>query len=403
MREQLPKIVNLSLVSGLVILGSSIISPVLPQYALSFSIPVALTGWAVSSFALARMGLDIPSGLLADRFGRKRIMVIGLILICASSMLSGTAQTYLWLIAGRVVQGIGSAIYMTAATTWVAQMSAGKYRGRFMSVYSGIVFASTSFGPTIGGFTAVHFGINAPFFVYGGSALLGLLATIPLKEETDSDQKARSKVNVKDIYGIITNRSFLIVCLSVMALFFLRSGIRSTLIPLYSSLNLNLTEDKIGLVLTVAAIVSSILAVPSGWISDRFGRKVSTMSCLFLSAIAVMLVPFQSSLNGLLYVMIFYGFATGLQGSIAAWPADIAPPDKLGTAMGIYRVIGDIGFFLGPITVSYVADYTGQSTITYAPFLVTTVMAVTVGIVTIWARDPVRRRHREERDSSSPA
>ena len=403
MREQLPKIVNLSLVSGLVILGSSIISPVLPQYALSFSIPVALTGWAVSSFALARMGLDIPSGLLADRFGRKRIMVIGLILICASSMLSGTAQTYLWLIAGRVVQGIGSAIYMTAATTWVAQMSAGKYRGRFMSVYSGIVFASTSFGPTIGGFTAVHFGINAPFFVYGGSALLGLLATIPLKEETDSDQKARSKVNVKDIYGIITNRSFLIVCLSVMALFFLRSGIRSTLIPLYSSLNLNLTEDKIGLVLTVAAIVSSILALPSGWISDRFGRKVSTMSCLFLRAIAVMLVPFQSSLNGLLYVMMFYGFATGLQGSIAAWPADIAPPDKLGTAMGIYRAIGDIGFFLGPITVSYVADYTGQSTITYAPFLVTTVMAVTVGIVTIWARDPVRRRHREERDSSSPA
>jgi len=69
MKRRLLVILNLSLVSGFVILGVSIISPVLPQYARSFSVPVELVGWAVAAFASARLGMDIPAGFLADRFG----------------------------------------------------------------------------------------------------------------------------------------------------------------------------------------------------------------------------------------------------------------------------------------------------------------------------------------------
>src|SRR4030065_1893769 len=130
MKQRLFEILNLSLVSGLVILGMSIISPVLPQYALSFSIPVALVGWAVSAFALARLVMDIPAGFLADRFGRKRNMILGLVLIIVSSIAAGTAEDYAWLIFARVVEGLGSALYITSATTRGAQGTAGEPRGR---------------------------------------------------------------------------------------------------------------------------------------------------------------------------------------------------------------------------------------------------------------------------------
>ena len=180
MKQRLLVILNLSLVSGFVVLGISIISPVLPQYALSFSIPVALVGWAVSAFALARVVMDIPAGFLADRFGRKRNMVFGLILIILSSIAAGTANNYAWLISARIVQGIGSALYVTSATTWVAQVTIGEARGRYMSLYSGLIFAGASFGPTIGGYSAVHFGLRAPFFAYALFALIGLIATLPL-------------------------------------------------------------------------------------------------------------------------------------------------------------------------------------------------------------------------------
>jgi DHA1 family multidrug resistance protein-like MFS transporter len=392
MKKRLLVILNLSLVSGFVILGISIISPVLPQYALSFSVPVSVTGWAISTFALARTFMDVPSGFMADRFGRKRNMIIGLILIIVSSIAAGLAESYTWLLVARVVEGIGSALYVTAATTWVAQISSGPYRGRFMSIYSGLIFAGTAFGPTIGGYSAVHFGLNAPFFVYAALALFGLIATIVLKEESEHPDAMQERVQLKDIPSVVLNWPFILVNLSVLALFFLRAGVRSTLVPLYAALDLGLSEDKIGLVLTMAAIVTAAISYPSGWLSDRIGRKKPIMTCLFLSAFAVLLIPLQKSMGSLAAVMAFYGFATGLQGSIAAWPADVAPKGKLGTAMGVYRVIGDIGMVLGPLAVTYVTAYTGQSVITFVPFLVPAFLSVVIGFMLIRAKDTVSRR-----------
>ncbi len=396
MKQQLSVILNLSLVSGCVILGVSIISPILPQYALSFSIPVALVGWAISAFALARVVMDIPAGFLSDRFGRKRNMILGLVLIILSSIAAGLAGNYTWLILARIVGGIGSALYMTSATTWVAQISAGKSRGRYMSLYTGLVFAGTAFGPTVGGYTAAHFGLNAPFFAYAVLGLAGLIATLPLKETADASRAERSGMRIKDILSVLSNGPFMLVNCAVLALFFLRVGVRSTLVPLYASLNLGLSEERIGILLTVAAVATAVSTFPSGWLSDRVGRKRPMMACLFLSGIAVLLVPWQGSLAGLMGIMGFYGLATGLQGSMAAWPADVAPKDRLGTSMGVYRVMGDIGMVLGPITVTYIADYTGDLTVTFMPFLAPALLAFVVGVMMIWAKDPARRRRAEE-------
>jgi DHA1 family multidrug resistance protein-like MFS transporter len=396
MRQRLFVILNLSLVSGCVILGVSIISPVLPQYALSFSIPVALVGWAISAFALARVVTDIPAGLLADRFGRKRIMILRLVLIILSATGAGLADTYAWLIVARIVGGIGSALYMTAGITWVVQVTAGNARGRYMSTYTGLVLAGTMFGPTIGGYTAARFGLNAPFFAWAALGVAGLIATIPLREPAESSQAERSKMQVKDILSVLSYRPFMLVNCAVLALFFLRIGVRSTLVPLYASLNLGLSEDRIGLLLTVAAVATVACTFPAGWLSDRVGRKRPVMACLFLSGIVVLFVPWQGSLAGLMGVMACYGLVSGLQGSMAAWPADVAPKGKLGTSMGVYRVMGDTGMFLGPITVTYIADHTGDLMVTFTPFLAPAILVFVVGILMIRAKDPARRRHAEE-------
>jgi len=392
MKQRLFTILNLSVVSGCVILGVSIISPVLPQYALSFSVPVALVGWAVSAFALARVVMDIPAGLLADRFGRKKIMILGLVLIIVSATGAGLADTYAWLIFARVVGGVGSALYMTAGITWVVQVTAGKARGRYMSMYTGLVLAGTILGPTIGGYTAARFGLNAPFFAWAALGVAGLIATIPLKEPADSSKAA---IRVEDVVSVFKNRPFMLVNCAVLALFFLRIGVRSTLVPLYASLNLGLSEERIGLLLTVAAVATVACTFPAGWLSDRVGRKRPVMACLFLSGIVVLFIPSQGGLAGLMGVMACYGLVSGLQGSMAAWPADVAPKGKLGTSMGVYRVMGDVGMFLGPITVTYIADYTGDLTVTFEPFLAPAILVFVVGVLMIWAKDPARRRHIE--------
>lgn len=391
MKRRLYLILNLSVVSGFVIMGFSVISPVLPQYALSFDVSISLTGWAVSSFALARLIMDLPAGILSDRFGRKRNMMVGLVLIFISSILSGMAPSYLWLLLGRIVQGLGSAIYVTSTTAWVAEVSAGEYRGRYMSLYSGLVFAGTSFGPAIGGFSASYFGLNGPFFIYGGLALLGLLATIPLEEAVHSAHKGKFIVP-GDFKDVLTNHSFLLVCSAVFALFFIRAGGRSTLVPLYASLNAGLSAAQIGLLMTVAAVATSIISYPAGWLSDRVGRRIPIMSCLFLTAIIGLLIPLQQDMWSLTLVMGFYGLATGLQGSIAAWPADVAPEGRLGTAMGVYRVAGDIGYVLGPLAVTYAVGGAENAVIPFIPFVIPSIVAIIAGIAVIWAKDPAARR-----------
>jgi DHA1 family multidrug resistance protein-like MFS transporter len=396
MKQRLLETLNLSLVSGFVIMGLSIISPVLPQYALSFSAPVSVTGWAISAFALARTFTDIPAGLLADRFGKKGNMISGLLLIVISSVGAGLARDFEWLIVARVLEGLGSAFYITSATAWIAQISAGKSRGSYMAVYSGLIFAGTAFGPTIGGFSAVHFGLNSPFFVYAGLAVIGMALTVQLHEPGARQQAQRQQMHLSDLSHVLRNGSFLLVNVSVFALFFLRGGVRSTLIPLFASLNLGLSEEKIGIALTVAAVATTLVTFPSGWLSDRVGRKIPIIGCLLLSAAAVLIVPSQSGLGGLTGVMALYGLATGLQGSIAAWPADVAPPEKLGTYMGVYRVIGDLGLVLGPITVSYIAGSESSTAIGFTPFLVPALIAVLAGLLMLFAKDPVRERGRRE-------
>ncbi len=394
MNEQWIAVVNLSVVSAFVFLGVSVISPILPQYAMTFNVPVALTGWAISSYALARVVTDLPAGVFSDKYGRKKVMVTGLATVTVSSVVAGLAPTYLVLILARMLGGLGSALYITSATSWLAQISHGSDRGKMMSAYSSMIFIGIAAGPAVGGFVSAYYGIQAPFYVYALLTAVGVVATIPLREPIlGSDVHARS-LRRSDLKIVFSNRAFILVNFSVFALFFLNSSVRSTLIPLYASINLGLGEDQIGLLMTVAMIGIGLLSFPSGWLSDRVGRKIPIMTCLLSSAFLVLLVPFQTDMKSLLTFMVAYGFATGLQGPKAAWSADVAPSDKMGTSMGVYRFIGDLGFFLGPITVTYASDYFNPNLITFQPFLIPSIIATIAGIIIIKADDPSRKAYK---------
>jgi MFS family permease len=383
-------VINLSVVSGFVFLGVNVVSPILPQYARTFNVSVALTGWAISSYALARVLTDLPAGMLNDRYSCKKAMIAGLAMISLSSIVASLAPTYLVLILARASSGTGSALYIISATSLLARVSHGADRGKMMGMYSSMVFMGMSAGPAIGGFVAAYYGIQAPFLLYAFLTIVGIAFTIPLHEPPiDNDTKSES-FRWTDLKTILSSKSFMLVTFAVFSLFFLRSSVRSTLVPLYASINLGLREDQIGLLMTVAIITTAISSFPSGWLSDKIGRKRPIMTCVFSSAFLIVLVPFQATMDSLMIFMAAYGFVTGLQGSISAWPADVSPPEKMGTAMGIYRLMADFGFFLGPITVTYFNDYLNPARITAESFVIPSIIAMIAGLSLIKAGDPSR-------------
>ncbi len=396
-------VLNLSLVTFLVLLGLSMVAPILPMYAESFQVSYTLVGFVISSFAAARMLIDVPAGLLSRRYNKKKIMIAGLILLSTSSVLAGFAQSYIVLVIARVIEGAGSALYVTTATVFLAQISGKEKRGQWMSLYLGMLLFGSIFGPTFGGVLADSFDIRMPFFAYAIITGLGIIPTLTLPNLTSSQIEMPSlnlRQVLQDMRQVLSGPSFLTVTFAIFTLFFLRTGIRSTLVPLFASNNLGLTSSDIGLVLTFGAIATALTITPVGSISDKIGRKRPLAACLLLSAVSILFIHYSTDIVTLSVSMIVYGAVVGLSGPGAAYVTDLSPPDKLEISMGVYRMITDSGFFVGPLLLGFVADMTAtpvpeashSGLIEIAPFVIASIILIIALLVLTRAGDPARMK-----------
>lgn len=390
---------NLSVVTFLVLLGLSLVAPILPEYAESFKVNYTLVGLVVSAFGIARMFLDLPAGFLAQRINKKILMLVGLIFVSTSSILAGLAPNYWVLLLARIIEGFGSAIYVTTATIFIAIVARPERRGFLMGIYSGFLLLGAIFGPSFGGFIADAYGIAAPFFAYAIVSACGIIPTLilPQVNNLNGKQVIKTREIYREAWNSIRDPNFVTVLPAIFSLFFIRTGVRNTLVPLFSGNNLVLNEFDIGVVLTLAAIATAVTMSPIGFISDKIGRRTPLLLSLVISAPLTLWIPFTSNLIYLSIVMFIYGAIIGLSGPIAAYVTDLAPPDKLEIYMGVYRTIGDIGFVFGPLLMGFIVDLTSINImregnliqlLEWPPFLVAACIMILTGLILLKAPDP---------------
>ncbi|MBN2230171.1 MAG: MFS transporter, partial [Candidatus Thorarchaeota archaeon] len=283
----------------------------------------------------------------------------------------------------------------------LAQICGKEKRGQWMSMYLGMLLFGSIFGPTFGGVLADMFDIRMPFFAYALITGLGIIPTLVLPNLANSQTEIPSfnlKQIQQDVRQVIASPSFLSVTFAIFTLFFLRTGIRSTLVPLFAANNLGLTSGDIGLVLTFGAIATALTMTPIGSISDRIGRKRPLAACLVLSAVSILFIHSATDILTLSVIMMVYGAVVGLSGPSAAYVTDVSPPDKLEISMGVYRMISDSGFFVGPLLLGFVADITAtpvpgashSGLIEIAPFVLASIILIIALLVLSRARDPAR-------------
>ncbi|MEJ2248336.1 MAG: MFS transporter [Candidatus Lokiarchaeota archaeon] len=387
------------MVTFFVLLGLSIVAPILPEYASEFHVNYTLVGLVVSAFAIARMFFDLPTGFLARQYNKKIILIIGLSLVSSSSILAGFAPNYIVLFIARIIEGMGSAIYVTTASVYLAQIATPERRGSLMSVYFGFLLLGTIFGPTLGGFVASSWGIRAPFHVYAILTAIGIIPTLILP--TVPNMNKESSLKLKDFFhgafNTLKDYNFLLVLPAIFATFFLRTGVRSTLVPLYGTTNVGLSESDIGILLTFSGLATAATMVPIGKISDRIGRKNPLLLSLFFTAPFVIWIPFISKFSTFSIAMLLYGAFTGLSGPMTAYITDISNSDKIELYMGMYRLIGDIGFVIGPLLLGLIADYTTipimigtikVDLVSWIPFLIASIVLIVSALILIKAPNP---------------
>ena len=384
----------------LVMLGLSIISPVLPFYAQELGATTFMVGALVGALAGARVIINLPAGTMGDKFGNWRMMQIGLALIATTSFLAVVAFNYWMLLGVRIVEGVGSAFYVTSSLAALGRISPPEKRGRYMGYYVSFLLMGQVLGPTVGGAVATVWGLRAPFAFYGAVALAGMFLLVSVRLPESRGETAREGIDWAAVRKLVGNRSFMRVNFGTMSAFFVRSGILSTVCPLFFNAKFGWDEATIGLLISVAAFSSLGTMLPSGIIADRRGRKLPfTLSFVLTGLIAPFFLFATDFLTAALVYMV-WGLSIGLQGPVAAWSTDFASKENMGTAMGLYRTMGDLGFLLGPTVLTGIATVGNFGQVFDISFFFAMAWMLVAACIVVVADDPVARNARNRKDKA---
>lgn len=390
-----PQLLMLCVATAIIMLGQGVTSPILPLYARSFGVSTASVGLTIAAFGLARMILNIPVGLLSDRFGRRLILIGGPLIVAIGSILSATAGDLYQLLLWRFLAGAGSAMYMTGAAAYLTDIADPGSRARMMGLNQGSLLTGTSLGPAVGGLIAEFTDFRAPFIFVG--ALAGVCAlwahrSIPESHgavaRVEASAGGTGRGRLRDSLQLATYTPFLLISLVTLGTFMTRTGGRQTILPLLGADEFGLSPGSLGLLFTLMSVLN-LLAVPfAGTYADRWGRKAVIVPASALTCLSLVMFALAPTVWFLVLASLVQGIGTGFAGPApAAYAADVAPQTSRGFAMGLYRTYGDVGFVIGPPVMGWIADTWAYSE---ALYFNTALVAVTALAFWFWAPETVR-------------
>jgi MFS transporter, DHA1 family, multidrug resistance protein len=346
----------LSASAAVLVAGHSLVAPSLPLYALSLGVDLSVVGFVVTSFGLGRLLMDIPTGWLGDRIGRRPFFILGISLVLISSLVAARFSDFAVLVAARFVQGAGSAVFSTTAFSAIIDLSTERDRARAMSTYHGALYFGAAFGPVIGGFIADRFGFQAPFVAMAATSFFTLIWIVLAMPETRRAAGAQTQ-EIGDGVAQRHQESWWtgLVALSLLNVVFMavRSGAGSTGVPLVSNQRFGLSAGEIGQLLGLSIVLNlAFLGLASRILTTQTILRLLIVSTL-IAASGMWLYAIAGDLAMFIAATVLFAAGTGLSVPIPpTYAAGRATVGSHGLNAGIFRTSVDLGQSLGPLAAS---------------------------------------------------
>jgi len=378
-------ILSLSSIYALRMLGLFMILPVLSLFAeqMEGATPV-LIGLAISVYGLTQAVLQIPFGLMSDRFGRKKIIIIGLILFSAGSVVAAVSTTIYGVLIGRAIQGSGA--IAAAIMALVADLTQEVHRTKAMATIGASIGVSFGIAITLGPILAGYVGVSGIFWLTGGLALLAILVVLfivpnPKKSIVHCD----AEVVPGQFFKVLKNPDLLRLDYGIFVLHLCLTA-SFVVLPLLIR-DAGLVPENHWMVYLPILVTSMAVIVPFVIIAEkkRQMKKVFIGAILTLMFANIGLFVYFNNLTGLIgFLWLFFCGFNLLEATLPSLISKTAPGDLKGTAMGAYSSSQFMGAFIGGAAGGWLYGEMGVETV----FLLSAIAAGSWGIVALFMNPP---------------
>lgn len=329
-------------------LGLFMMLPVLSLFAESLvgSTPF-LIGLSVSIYGLTQAVLQIPFGLWSDHFGRKKVIIAGLLLFIAGSIVAALSTSIYGILAGRALQGSGA--IAAAVMALAADLTQEVHRTKAMATIGASIGVAFAVAVTLGPIVANWVGVQGIFWMTAALAALAIIAIITVVPDPPASKKHRdAEVMPEQMSVALKNPELLRLNYGIFILHLLLTA-TFVVVPLMMR-NTGLIAAEHWKVYLSVMMLSMVIMIPFIIIAEK-QRK---MKMVFIGAIATLIVAdmgfmvFNHNLTGIIVALgIFFCGFNLLEATLPSLISKTAPADLKGTAMGVYSTSQFLGAFVG--------------------------------------------------------
>ena len=417
------------------------IVPALPRYGDMFSVSSFLLGAIVAAFGVGRLLVNIPAGLLADRFGPRRLLLGALVGLVVVTVLTAFAPTLAVLLVARFLAGVLGGSVVTIGLAVVTARAPADARGTVLATAQAVQLAGGAMGPVVGGLVLDRWGLHAVFFAAAVPAVACLVWTllspdrdfwgkVPVVDqrsdlvtsERDRDVEGSISLQSHDLdrldpgqdsgtaagataAGPVSGRRRVATDLAAFvglnvvgfAVFVIRFGGEQSLVPILGD-RVGMTSTQLGLSIGVITLVSLGLLPLLARLLDAGWRRRLLVPGMLVAAVAIALYPVADTPLAFGAVVVAAGVGAAVGGIVPGVVlADVASPGRQGAAMGIFRSTGDLGAVVGPLALGLALDHWGAGAASLSLAAVAGVSAVAYLML---VRTPVATVHAGEEGRS---
>ncbi len=338
------------MVTLLAVMGVASITPAFPAMIKFFHITSKQVGWLIVVFTLPGIALTPIMGVLADRLGRKAILIPSLFVFGLAGFACTFMRTFESLLILRFIQGIGAATLGSLNITLIGDLYTGPRRATAMGYNASVLSIGTAAYPAIGGAIAM-FGWFYPFVLPLLAIPAGIIVILGLKNP-EPQRGVELKAYLKSAWKNINQQSVWGLFIANIVVFIMLYGALLTYFPLLLEKELNANSLNIGLAMSAMSFSTAVVSSQLGRLRKKFESKSLLFASFVFYAVALFFIPLAHSWIMIFASVVVFGIAHGMNiPNIQTMLVGYAPMKERAAFMSINSMVLRIGQTLGPLVI----------------------------------------------------